>query len=88
MSVAKMMPKPKILPKQITYRVLEDGWEKTCPPGHSAIMTNIHVAAWIEQQPVHMWKYIDLESKGKTYALGSHFFVSDELLTWLKLRWS
>ena len=50
-----------VFTKQLTYQVLEDGWEKTCPAGHVAIMTNVQIAHWIEQQPVHMWKYIDLE---------------------------
>jgi hypothetical protein len=76
-----------VQPKFLTYQVLTEGWEKVCPTGHTAIKTNIQIAAWIEQQPVHMWKYIDLESNGKTYAIGSHFFVSDQLLTWLKMRW-
>lgn len=74
-------------PKNLTYEVLTEGWEKTCPPGHVAIQTNVKVAHWIEQQPVHMWKYIDLEKEGRTFALNTYFFVSDQLLTWLKMRW-
>lgn len=78
---------PMVLPKKLTYEVMEDGWEKTAPHGHTAIMTNVEIAHWIEKQPAHMWKYIDIENDGKTYALNNYFFVSNELLTWLKLRW-
>jgi hypothetical protein len=73
--------------KIITYEVLTEGWEKVCPAGHSAIMVNVEIANWIEHQPVHMWKYIDLSKDGKTFITATHFFVSNELLTWLKLRW-
>ena len=76
-----------VFTKQLTYQVLEDGWEKTCPAGHVAIMTNVQIAHWIEQQPVHMWKYIDLEKDGREFQLNTHFFISDQLLTWLKMRW-
>ena len=78
---------PMVMPKMITYQVLTDGWEKTCPAGHVAIMTNVQIAHWIEQQPVHMWKYIDLEKDGREFQLNTHFFISDQLLTWLKMRW-
>lgn len=76
-----------VKPKLLTYSVLDEGWEKTCPAGHSAIETNVEIAHWIEQQPIHMWKYIDLETQGKTFQLNTYFFVSNELLTWLKMRW-
>jgi hypothetical protein len=73
--------------KYMTYNVLKDGWDKTCPPGHSAIETNVEIAHWIEQQPIHMWKYIDLQTGDKTFQLNTYFFVSNELLTWLRMRW-
>ena len=78
--------KPKIKPKMITYIVLD--WDENCPDGHKPIMTNVPIALWIEQQPVHMWKYVDLNKEDANFQLRSHFFVSEELLTWLKLRWS
>jgi hypothetical protein len=77
-----------LLPKRLMYEVLDEGWEKVTPEGHKSIMTNVEIAHWIEQQPIHMWKYIDLETKGETYQLNTHFIVSDELLSWLILRWS
>ena len=76
-----------IKPKFLTYNVLDESWQKTCPAGNTAIETNVEIAHWIEQQPVHMWKYIDLNARGMEYHLSTHFFVSNELLTWLKLRW-
>lgn len=74
-------------PKYLKYEVLDTSWQSTCPFGHTAIQTNVEIAHWIEQQPVHMWKYIDLEKDGRTFALNTYFFVSNELLTWLRMRW-
>lgn len=82
----KIMGKPPS--KRLTYEQLDGGWEKTTPPGHVTIMTNVEIAHWIEQQPIHMWKYIDLETDSKHYALNTHFIVSEQLLTWLQLRWA
>lgn len=76
-----------MMQKHLTYEILTEGWDKVCPAGHVAISTNVEIGHWIEQQPVHMWKYIDLETQGRTYQLNTNFFVSDQLLTWLKMRW-
>lgn len=78
---------PMVMPKKLTYEVLDESWAKTAPYGHTAITTNVEIAHWIEKQPVHMWKYIDLETNGKEFALNTYFFVSDQLLTWLRMRW-
>lgn len=78
---------PMVPPKMLSYEVLEEEWQKTCPRGHTAIQTNVEIGHWIEQQPIHMWKYIDLEKEGRTFALNTYFFVSNELLTWLRMRW-
>ena len=84
-----ILPTPaiKIKPKIITFIELDRRSAKNCPEGHIAVMVNIHIAAWIEKQPIHMWKPLDFEKNGEQYVLGSHYIVSDELLTWLKLRW-
>ncbi len=73
--------------KLLTYEVLDTEWQTMCPRGHTAIMTNIEIGHWVEQQPVHMWKFIDLEKDGKTFHATTHFFVSDQLLTWLRMKW-
>ena len=82
-----ILPTPKIKPKMITYIELDSRPADGCPAGHTAVMTNIHIAAWIENQPIHMWKPFDFEKNGEGFVLGSHYIISNELFTWLKLRW-
>ena len=75
-------------PKQLTFGVLDRDSFKSCPDGYVPVMTNIQIAHWIEQQPVHTWKHMDMAEGGKMYILNTHFFISDELLTLLTLKWA
>lgn len=44
------------------------------------------VGEWLETQPIHMWKYAE-ETEGCQLSC-TRYIISEELLTWLTLRWS
>ncbi len=77
---------PMVSPKMLTYEVVDDILFDR--PGYTIVFVNIEVGHWIESQPAHMWKYYDIDRDTEKWAVKSHYVVSDELLTWLKLRWS
>lgn len=78
---------PMFLPeKRLTYEVVEDILADR--PGHSIVFVNVEIGHWIESQPVHMWKYYDIDRDTEKWAVKSHYVISDELLMWLKLRWT
>lgn len=73
--------KSKYLPKY--QRIDVDG----IPAGHYGIDVDFEVQLWIEQQPIHMWKYFDgpedMRAAGR-----QQFLVSEQLYNWMLMRWS
>lgn len=74
-----------MMQKRLTYEVMEN--VAVNPPGYHAIYANIEIGHWIEQQPVHMWKFYDLDHCDEKWRMKTQYIVSDQLLTWLKMRW-
>ena len=73
-SMGVTIPKP--------YEVLPDHFPPA-PAGHLVIDANSKVSAWIQDQPIHMWKWHD---DCKT-TLGKHrFYISEKLYTLLAMR--
>jgi hypothetical protein len=48
------------------------------------------IRTWIEEQPVHMWKYIDKFNKDTAIAtlIGENYTFTEEMEAWFQLRWS
>ncbi len=44
------------------------------------------VEEWLKEQPIHMWKYAE-ETEGCQMTC-TRYIISEELLTWLTLRWT
>jgi hypothetical protein len=61
-------------------------YSETVPDGYVVVDADREISAWIEEQALHMWKHGEL----KQLAPGFHdrYIISEELLTWLTLRWS
>lgn len=57
------------------------------PNGHYGIDVGFEVQLWIEQQPIHMWKYID-GPEDMTRVDRQQFLVSEQLYNWMLIRWS
>lgn len=56
------------------------------PKGYVVVDVNREVSAWIEEQALCMWKHGEL----KTVMAGFYdrYIISEELLSWLILRWA
>jgi hypothetical protein len=50
-----------------------------------AVDVRLSVTEWLEAQPKHMWKYAE-ETEGCQMAC-TRYIISEELLTWMTLRW-
>lgn len=75
-SMGMTLPKP--------YEVLPDHFPPA-PEGHLVIDASFKVSAWIQEQPIHMWKW---HEDCKT-PFGLHrFYISEKLYTLLVLKWS
>ena len=59
---------------------------ETVPDGYVVIDVNREVSYWIEQQAIYMWKHGEL--KAISSAFWDRYIISEELLTWLSVRWS
>ena len=55
------------------------------PDGYIHINVNREIAQWIEEQPLDQWKHGEL---GRLAGFYDSFIVSEQLLSWLILRWS
>lgn len=42
------------------------------------------IRTWIEEQPIHMWKFYVIES----ILVGQNYIFTDEMEAWFTLRWS
>lgn len=45
---------------------------------------------WIEEQPVHMWKFYDIDDTRLDFSLasvGQNYVFTDEMEVWFELRW-
>lgn len=67
---------------RLTYQIIKDHDVKNVPTNHHVVIVNDTIRNWITDQPIHMWKYID---ELDTYY--DYYIISDELLTWLTVRW-
>ena len=46
---------------------------------------------WIEEQPIHMWKFYDINDVKLEYSLsslGQNYVFTEEMEAWFTLRWS
>lgn len=78
-----------IPPKYFTYKVIDrKDIDIFIPENHQVVFVNAEVGIWIQKQPVHLWKYIDLNRDGDEWDIRTHYVVSDELLTLLALKWA
>jgi hypothetical protein len=59
---------------------------ETVPEGYVVVDVNREVSHWIEQQALYMWKHGEL--KATRPGFWDRYIISEELLTWLSLRWS
>ena len=55
------------------------------PAGHMTVDVDWEVAQWIQKQPIHMWKFGDVPAYSSAR---ERFTVSEQLYTWMTLRWS
>jgi hypothetical protein len=49
------------------------------------------IRIWIEEQPIHMWKYYDIPYNidlPLTALYGSNYIFTPEMEVWFKLRWT
>jgi hypothetical protein len=50
------------------------------------------VRVWIEEQPVHMWKFYDIDKFNKdtpiSALIGENYIFTEEIEAWFQLRWS
>ena len=55
------------------------------PEGYLTVDVAGEVALWIEEQPIYMWKHGDVPA----YSFGmERYTVSEQLYTWMSLRWT
>lgn len=54
------------------------------PDGYLVVNANREVSIWIEEQPLHMWKHGELTNSSVFY---DRYIISEQLFTWLKMRW-
>lgn len=50
------------------------------------------ISTWIEEQPVHMWKFYDIHEESKlavsvSALIGQNYVFTDEMEVWFELRW-
>ena len=53
---------------------------------HYAVDVRPKVEEWLIEQPRHMWKYA--EETEDCHLSYTRFIISEELLTWMTLRWT
>ena len=76
--------KPKYLEKILVVDQTVD--KLPAPPaGHLTVDVDWEVSQWIQQQPIHMWKFGDVPAYS---GARDRFTVSEQLYTWMTLRWS
>ena len=80
--IVSVQPMSTIAPKP--YEILPDHFPPA-PVGHLVIDASFKVSAWIQEQPIHMWKW---HEDCKT-PFGLHrFYISEKLYTLLAIKWS
>ena len=75
---------PMNLIPQTKWQVLTE-YNLPLPKGYLTIDVKKEISDWIEQQPLHMWKHGE---PGVMLGYYSRYIISEELLTWLTLRWT
>lgn len=53
---------------------------------HYAVDVKPAVETWIKEQPIHMWKHA--EEIEDCHIFYSRYIISEELLSWMTLRWT
>lgn len=92
--IRKVMP--QIIAQDIVgvqpMNLMPPKWRRTAsysehvPDGYVVVDANREISAWIEEQALHMWKHAELQQL--TPGLYDRYIISEELLTWLALRWA
>jgi hypothetical protein len=79
---------PMDFPKDPKWKVVTE-YVETVPDGYVVVDANKEISVWIEEQALHMWKHGEL-SKLDILRPGFYdrYIISEELLSWLTLRWS
>jgi hypothetical protein len=55
------------------------------PKGYLTVDVDFEISKWIEEQPLYMWKHGDVPA----YAANKdRYTISEELYTWLTVRWT
>ena len=76
--------KPKYLEKILVVDQTVD--KLPAPPaGHMTVDVDWEVSQWIQQQPIHMWKFGDVPAYS---GARDRFTVSEQLYTWMTLKFS
>lgn len=75
---------PMISPVAPPYVILENHFPPA-PEGHLIIEANFEISSWIQNQPIHMWKWHEdwAAPPGK-----DRFYISKKLYTLLSLKWT
>ena len=55
------------------------------PEGYLTIEVDLEISKWIEENPIHMWKFGDVPAYSPNR---NRYTISSELYSWLILRWS
>ena len=59
------------------------------PDGYVVIDANREISTWIEEQALYMWKHGELQTLDiLRRGFYDRYIISEELLSWLTLRWS
>jgi hypothetical protein len=79
--IISVHPMNLTLPK---YQIVAES-NTPVPSGYLKIDVRKEISDWIEQQPIHMWK---LGEPGVMLGFYNRYIITEELFTWITLRWS
>lgn len=80
-NIVGVQPMNLTLPR---YQIVSDS-NTPVPNGYIKIDVRKEISDWIEQQPIYMWKHGE---PGVMVGFYNRYIISEELLSWLILRWA
>lgn len=78
------MTMPKKLPKFMVVDQTADNLP-AAPEGYLTVDVDFEVSLWIQDQPAYMWKFGEIPAYSGSR---DRFTISDQLYTWMTLKWS